>query len=257
MHIIKRTSTIQINKFFYTLAFASLLISCRTAYQPTNADYVEYKISAQLPKDSELISLTAPYRDSMNKIMSTVVGVAGETLERKQPESNLGNFMADMMLYAGNKLFGDTVDAAFVNYHGMRITVIPKGEVTVGKIFELMPFQNLVVLQRVKGDVLQQFLDLTAAEGGWPVAGIKMQIVNKKATNVSVNDKPLDPAKFYNIVNSDYIATGGDNASMLQSIPHESSGYLMRDAIFDYIKELQRQGKTISAKIENRVTNGQ
>ncbi len=44
---------------------------------------------------------------------------------------------------------------------------------------------------------------------------------------------------------------------MLQSIPHESSGYLMRDAIFDYIKELQRQGKTISAKIENRVTNGQ
>lgn len=257
MHIIKRTSIIQINKFFYTLAFTSLLISCKTAYQPTNADYVEYKISAQLPKDQGLVALTAPYRDSMNKIMTTVVGIAGETLERKQPESNLGNFMADMMLHAGNRFFGDSVDAAFVNYHGMRITIIPKGEVTVGKIFELMPFQNLVVLQRVRGDVLQKFLDLTAAEGGWPVAGVTMQIVDKKASNVKIKGESLDPLKMYNIVNSDYIATGGDNASMLSNIPHESSGHLMRDAIFDYIKELQKQGKTISAKIENRVTNGQ
>jgi 2',3'-cyclic-nucleotide 2'-phosphodiesterase (5'-nucleotidase family) len=257
MRIIKYTSVHKSSRFFYTLVFASLLFSCRTAYQPTTTDYVEYKISAQLPKDQELVALTAPYRDSMNKIMSTVIGIAGETLERKQPESNLGNFMADMMLYAGNKVFGDTVDAAFVNYHGMRITVIPKGQVTVGKIFELMPFQNLVVLQRVKGDILQRFLDLTAAEGGWPVAGITMKIVDKKATDVKIKGEPLDPSKTYNIINSDYIATGGDNAVMLQSIPHESSGYLMRDAIFDYIKELQRQGKTISSKVENRVTDGQ
>ena len=125
----------------------------------------------------------------------------------------------------------------------------------VGKIFELMPFDNILVLQKLKGSELQQLLDLIAARGGWPVAGMTMQIKDKKAINVMVGGKPLDPNAVYSVVNSDFVANGGDNADLLKALPRDTKGYLMRDALFDYINKLKREGKNITARIENRVTN--
>lgn len=198
-----------------------------------------------------------PYKDSVDKSMNDIVGYVDETLDKKRPESTLGNFMADAMLYAGKQQFKMPIDAAVVNFGGIRIPQLAKGAVTRGKIFELMPFDNIVVVQSVKGDVLQQFLDLIAAQGGWPIAGVTMQIKDGKAINVSVGGTPLDVNKTYNLVNSDYVANGGDNAAMLKPVPQKNIGYLMRDAIFDYIKALKAAGKNITAKEENRITNAQ
>lgn len=236
---------------------AVLLLSCHTAYVPTKAVYEDYRVTAALPRDSQLVSMMEPYRDSVNRSMSVVVGVTDVDMEKARPESALGNFMVDAMLYEARQKFGVPVDAAFTNYGGIRINQLPKGPVSRGKIFELMPFDNLLVLQQVKGSVLQQFLDLTAASGGWPAAGITMQIRDKKAVNIKVGGQPLDPNKTYTIANSDYVANGGDDAAMFRNIPQQSKGYLLRDALFDYINDLKAQGKNISATIENRVTNAQ
>ena len=84
-----------------------------------------------------------------------------------------------------------------------------------------------------------------------------MQIKEKKAVNIMIGGKPLDPNATYTLVNSDFVANGGDNADMLRDVPQITNGYLMRDAIFDYIKKLKANGKNISAKIENRVTNAE
>lgn len=189
--------------------------------------------------------------------MNDVVGVAEISLDKKMPECTLGNFLVDAFFAMAEEKYNTKVDAAFLNFGGMRLTQLPAGNVTNGKIFELMPFDNLLILQKLKGDVLQKFLDLIASRGGWPVAGISMQIKNKKAVNVMIGGKPLDPDATYTTVNSDFVANGGDNADMLRSIPQITNGYLMRDAIFDYIKKLKSQGKNISAKIENRVTNAE
>lgn len=187
--------------------------------------------------------------------MDGVIGYADVNMERKLPESELGNFLADAYLHMAKEKFNTDVDAAVMNNGGIRINQLPKGDVTRGRIFEIMPFDNLLVLQKLKGTVIQEFLDLTAADGGWPVAGITMQIKNGKAVNVIINGKPLNSEKVYTIANSDFVANGGGDADMLKDIPQLSNGYLMRDAIFDYIKYLKGIGKNINAKIENRVTN--
>ena len=204
-----------------------------------------------------MISLMQPYKDSVERGMSQVIGEAAVTLEKAQPAGTLNNFMADAMYVMAREKYGVSVDAAFVNYGGIRITQLTAGPVTRGKVFEIMPFDNLLILQQVKGSVLQQFLDLTAAWGGWPVAGLTMQIQNKKAVNVKIGGQSLDPNKTYTMANSDYVAMGGDNAAMLKDIAMQTNGYLMRDAIFDYIKLLQSQGKNISANDDNRVSNAQ
>lgn len=233
------------------------ITSCNTSYQGQSLQYKSYRINDVLQKDTLLLAFLEPYSSNVNKTMNEVVGVAVVSMDKKQPESTLGNFMADAFFTMAEEKYNTKVDAAFLNFGGIRLTQLPAGNVTTGKIFELMPFDNLLILQKIKGSVLQQLLDLTAARGGWPVAGITMQIKDKKAANVMVGGKPIDPDGTYTIVNSDFIANGGDNADMLRNVPQITNGYLMRDAIFDYIKKLKSQGKNISAKTENRVTNAQ
>lgn len=232
-------------------------VSCNTTYQSQSLQYKTYRIGDAQQKDSSLVVFLMPYSNTVNKTMNEVVGVAEVSLDKKQPEGTLGNFMVDAFLAMAKEKYNTHVDAAFVNFGGIRLTQLPAGNVTTGKIFELMPFDNLLILQKLKGDVFQQLLDLIAARGGWPVAGITMQLKDKKAINVMIGDKPLDPAAVYTVANSDFIANGGDNADMLRNVSQISNGYLMRDAILDYIKKLKGQGKNISAKIENRVTNAQ
>jgi 2',3'-cyclic-nucleotide 2'-phosphodiesterase (5'-nucleotidase family) len=250
-------STFLLKKYSLPALLLFLFTACNTIYTPTSVEYRDYRITAEQPKDSALLKLIQPYSDSVNSSMNEVVGYAETTLEKKQPDGSLNHFMADAMLYAGKQHFKIPIDAAFVNYGGVRITQLPKGAITRGKIFELMPFDNLVVVQQVTGEVLQQFLDFIATKGGWPVAGIVMQIKDKKAVNIIINGQPLEMSKTYHIINSDYVANGGDNADMLKPIAQQNIGYLMRDALFDYIKALKAEGIKITAKEENRITYAQ
>ena len=247
-------------RLFFPTALLLIFIagnSCNTTYQGQSLQYKSYRIANTQQQDSALLTFLKPYSDSVNNSMNGVVGIAEISLDKKQPESTLGNFMVDAFYTMAKEKYNTEVDGAFVNFGGIRLTQLPAGNVTRGKVFELMPFDNLLILQKLKGDALQQLLDLTAGKGGWPMAGISMQIKDKKAINVLIGGKPLDPNKTYTIVNSDFIANGGDNADMLRPVPQITNGYLMRDAIFDYINKLKGQGKNISANIENRVTNAQ
>ena len=230
-------------------------ISCHTSYQTSTLHYKDYQINEKQPLNKNLENLLQPYSDSVNRSMDVMVGKVPVTLNKKAPESTLGNFMADAFFIMAKEKYNTHIDAAFMNFGGIRLTQLPSGTVTRSKIFELMPFDNLLVLQKLKGSVLQQFLDLTASRGGWPVSGISMHIRDNKAVNVFVDGKPLDPNATYTTANSDFIANGGDNADMLRQVPQITNGYLMRDALFDYIKKLKSEGKDISATIENRVVN--
>lgn len=241
--------------FFAALIAFSAWVSCTTVYQPQSVQYNDYRISANARQDSNLVALLRPYADSVNRSMNAIVAVTAMELEKRQPEGTLGNVMADAMLVMGASHFKTKVDAAFVNYGGIRLTSIPAGNITRGKVFELAPFDNVTVLQRLSGTVLQQFLDHISGRGGWPCSGITWQIKDKKAINVLIGGKPLDPAATYTIANNDYVANGGDDCAMLRNIPQQNDGYVYRDAVLEYFAGFSRQGKKISAQIENRVTN--
>lgn len=232
-------------------------VSCNTVYQTTTLQYRNYRVNAAQPQDSAMRSFLRPYTDQVDKTMNEVLGINPENMDKQQPESTLGNFMTDAYYTMAMEKYKTRVDVAFMNYGGIRLNQLPAGNITVGKIFELMPFDNLLVLQKMKGSVLQQVLDMAAARGGWPVTGMTMQIRDKKAVNIWVGGKPLDPDAEYTVVNSDFLANGGDNLDMLRSIPQISNGYLMRDALMDYIRWQKSAGKKIGAGIEKRVTYAQ
>ncbi len=237
----------------FIIAFIFLL-SCKPLPQTAIVEYKDYQISKEAPVDSAFIRFLAPYGSVMKASMGKVIGFSTEGLSKKQPESSIGNFMADAMKQQAEKHFNQKVDAAFVNYGGVR-SYIPKGKLTVGMIFELMPFDNLIVLQKLTGKVLMQLLDKIAADGGWPVSGITMEIKDKKATHVMINGQAFNSSATYIIANSDYVANGGSDCSMLKGIAQMNKGILLRDALIDYASWLTANGKSVDAKIENRTTN--
>lgn len=243
-------------KFLSIFVFVLFAVSCSSTNQTTSTSllYKDYRIEKEAKKDPSLEKMLQPYSTSLSATMDKVIGFSNNGLSAKQPESGLGNLMADCMRIMAEKKFNKKVDAGFMNQFGIR-SYIPKGNITIGKIFELMPFDNLVVLQEIKGSVLHQLLDKIAADGGWPVSGVKMAIKEKKAINITVNGSPLSESATYTIANSDYVASGGDNAEMLHNVPQQSKGYLFRDALIEYVSNFTQQGKPVDQTIENRVIN--
>jgi 2',3'-cyclic-nucleotide 2'-phosphodiesterase (5'-nucleotidase family) len=159
-----------------------------------------------------------------------------------------------VMLWAAKKKFAQPVDAAIVNYGGIRLPEVAPGPFTRGKLFELSPFDNTIVLLNLKGYQLKQLLDHIAARGGWPVAGMRVHISNKKATNVIIGGRQLEENAEYVVAVPDYVANGGDDAAMLRGLPRQDRGILFRDEMESYFSQLQKEGKAITSAIEGRVT---
>lgn len=241
-------------------AWALLLLAfgtaCSPGYQVQKVAYQDYRIK-QTATQPAVAALMKPYADSVNKSMNNVLGTVAIELEKRQPEGSLGNFLVDGMLAMSTKHYGTKVDAAFMNYGGIRLNSIPAGAITQGKVFEILPFDNTIVLQKVSGKVLQQFVNHVAGRGGWPSAGIRYQIKNKTAINITVGGAPLDEMAIYTIANNDYVANGGDDCNMLRNIAQQTDGYLVRTAIIEYVQGLTAKGQPITGKIENRVSNAE
>ena len=233
-----------------------VFVSCKPVFKTSSLQYKDYKVE-NATVDTAVTSFLKPYADSVNSTMNMVIATLATDLEKRQPEGTLGNLMADAMKAMAEKYYNTQVDAAFVNYCGIRLPVVKAGAITKGKIYELMPFDNIIIIQKIPGTVLKEFLDHVASRGGWPVAGITMQIKNNKAENVLIKGKPLDLTAVYTIANSDYVANGGDKSEMLKTIPQINNGSLFRDALIEYFASFAKAGKQISVSIEKRVINAQ
>lgn len=242
------------SKLIAAIFFVTILFACAQQKKIATYHYKDYKIEQAQSTDSAVLQMLSTYSDSIQKTMNKVIGFSLKGLTKKQPESELGNFMTDCMKIMAEKKFNKKVDAAFVNYGGIR-SYLPKGNITTGNIFELMPFDNVIVIQEVKGSVLKLFLNKIAERGGWPVSGMRYQIKNKLPQNILINDVAIDYNKIYSIANTDYIAIqGGDDCAMLKGLPTLNMGYLFRDALIAYIIQQTQEGKPIESKIEGRIT---
>jgi 2',3'-cyclic-nucleotide 2'-phosphodiesterase (5'-nucleotidase family) len=237
------------------LILSVLAVACSTTYTPQSVDYVDYRVQQGRITDSSILHLLSPYSSRLSSSMNEVIAQVGTNLEKRQPEGTLGNLMADVMLATARKNYKTHVDAAFMNYGGIRLTQIPVGPLTRGKLFELSPFDNVVVLLEIRGKVLRQFLDHIAGRGGWPVSGLRMSITGNKASGIEVGGKPLNEDAQYTIAVLDYNANGGDDCNMLINLPRQNNGLIFRSQLEEYFAQLQKEGKSITASVEGRVTS--
>lgn len=245
------------------LAFLATLVafcacSKQTVISSVNVSHTEIN-NTNTTADSSVLIRIAPYKQKMESEMNEVVGVTSMPMVKAEPEGSLGNFVADLTLKKTNEKYspadGAKADVCLLNNGGLR-TSLPMGEITRGKVYELMPFDNRIVVLTLTGEKMQQLIEYLAYSGGAPVSGVKMGIKNKKPVNVTINGQPIDANRNYKVVTSDYLAAGGDKMRFFNDpIKIEDINYLLRDAIIDYMKEEHKKGNKLSTEADGRIYN--
>ncbi|MDB5226014.1 MAG: 5-nucleotidase [Bacteroidota bacterium] len=236
------------------LFFCVILLTACKSYFPATESSSLLKVNRSYGADLSVKSYYRPYKDSLDKIMKVPVVELQDDLVKKLPESTLGNLMVDMLKAKTEEYTKDKIDVGILNYGGIRSPSLTKGMLNVEHAYLLMPFDNYLVEQTLTGQQLKDFCDSIALKKGWPVSGMSFQIKNDKATNIMINNAPLNLSKTYKVALIDYVANGGDGMAFLKSIPQKQTGILFRDAILEYWKDQAKAGKKIFAKLENRIT---
>lgn len=232
-----------------------LLASCGSGHRIIRYEDKFLSVDSTLASDSMIAAEIAPYKVQFSKIMDEVLGVSEQVMMRDNPEGVLGNFTADVTLKKAREYCKDTctVDICVLNNGGLR-NPLPKGSITKGNVFQLMPFENEIVIMKLNGSDVKELLDFIANKGGMPVAGIRMKIKNNMASDVIIGEKPFDISKSYAVVTSDYLANGGDNMTFFaNAISKIKTGRLLRNAIIEYLQEEFKNGNTIQAKKDGRI----
>ncbi|RYZ47548.1 MAG: hypothetical protein EOP49_21045 [Sphingobacteriales bacterium] len=240
------------NKHLFLVIATLLFWSCRAPLALQSRQTQHYPISGNVAQDSAMQQMLEPYKTGVDTQMKIIVGHTDIPLSKAQPESTLGNFMADAQYEAARKL-DPKVEASVVNYGGIRLPYIAPGPITRGTVYELMPFDNTVAIVEIPGAVLKEFCDHMARSKGWPVKGISYTIRDKQAADVRLNGKPVNDHIVYKITVSDYLAHGGDNCSFLVPLRKRYTNVLLRDAMIEYIAALELSGKPLHPEIEQRI----
>jgi 2',3'-cyclic-nucleotide 2'-phosphodiesterase (5'-nucleotidase family) len=230
-----------------------LVVSCQKHLTISKNEYKQYGIDQQVGADSAIIRYYQPYKDKMQAEMSRVIGQTEQALTKpSDPETLMGNYFADAMLTEGLKK-DPTIQFTLATKGGLR-TTFPKGDITVSNVFELMPFENEMVVLKLSGQNVQKVIDFIAKKDGEPVSGIRMKIRDNVAYDVTIGGQPFDINKTYNLLTYDYLADGGDDLECLrQPLERKEINKRVRDALLENINDLTRQGKKINAQLDGRI----
>ena len=210
-------------------------------------------VGKAIAPDAGAAAYIQPFHEQVERQMQVVIGTAPVALSKNAGENPLVNFVADLQRTAASHYFkGQAIDLGVMTNGGMR-TALPAGPVTVGNVFELMPFENELVVLDAPGPVVRQLFDY-AAPVGMAVSGAVYTVgPDKRAQQILIGGQPFDPAKTYSIALSDYLAGGGDHMDFLKPATLRHTGILLRTAIVDHIKALTAAGQPVTAKVEGRV----
>lgn len=235
------------------------------------------KVTANDPvfnDDTNLYNVTNPVVDAKSQTIvdqanavvgakfKEVVGTAVTDLTRTQSaqpygDSVLGNWSAEATRKAVNADFGA------VNNGGLRCD-ISKGNITVGDMFQLMPFDNTIVTLKLNAAQIQILLEQAVQDNGKgiQIAGLSFTYDPSRPTMHRVcgvkkaDGSPLDPNYQYLVATNNFMGTGGDGfaefADPVVAKTYTDSFKLARDVYIDAVKAQ----KNVTAAIDQRVAPG-
>jgi 2',3'-cyclic-nucleotide 2'-phosphodiesterase (5'-nucleotidase family) len=201
--------------------------------------------------DSTLPELIT-YKQKLDQAMNVVIGNNTQKLEKTKPNPTLGHMVCDAMLAKAKSINANTV-AAICNYGGIRIPTLMPGDITLGKVYEVMPFDNTLCLVTLNGAALDSVCQQIAESGGAPIAGINFIIKNKKAIDITINGEAINNNTSYCVVINDYMANGGDKFDIFKSKPIQTTTILVRDAIIEHIKLCNKNNSNLLLQASTRI----
>lgn len=246
-------------KIQHFVIFTTLLFLGACQQSPSALLKIQAK---QLPIDSVLAvtssieNFVVPYRERVNHILDSTLAYTPTIISKLDGKYNTsaGNLLADIVLKEANPIFksrtGKDIEFVLLNHGGIR-SIISKGNVSARTAYEVMPFENSIVVVALSGKSVLEMVDfLIRSKRAHPISG--MQIVldkNDKLKTLKVGNIDFDENKNYFVATSNYLVTGGDNMGFFKNqIAMTDTDYLIRNAMIDYFTKVD----TIKAIVDDR-----
>jgi 2',3'-cyclic-nucleotide 2'-phosphodiesterase (5'-nucleotidase family) len=219
----------------------------RTALAPQPLGGLPLAVDASIPADRAADSLIAPYRATVAEQMNEPLAICPMPMERGNPEGALGALVADIVFTRARTETGLPVDVCVLNNGGLRIPW-PAGVITLGLVYEVMPFDNLITVVRISAAEMDTLANEIARHTGEPVSGLSLRIVKappkpgetrpqQRASDVKVGGVPLEEREYW-VATQDYLASGGGGLSALwEPLEKRVTTVFVRDAIADALRE--------------------
>jgi 2',3'-cyclic-nucleotide 2'-phosphodiesterase (5'-nucleotidase family) len=257
----------KINTLFYSLILLASLsfnsnVFGQEAVKATSPTYQitssQHKIDSNIIEDKAINDMLAPYAENVKKQMASTIGQAKETINKEGPGAGrLGMLITDIIRQQSAKASGHKVDLAFQNNGGLRAE-IPAGEITIGTIYRLMPFDNELAIVELSGtDVTELFESMGSSikDFGAAISGAELTFQDKKLVKAKIDGKDVDPKATYTLALTDYLYKGGgEYPTLRKGKNYKIVGLLLRDAIINYIKSEQAENRPIVTPTNPRIT---
>jgi len=232
--------------------------ACSYEYTVVKTEAEPIEVNSEYSANPSSEEIIAPFRKELGDSMNTVLCQSEMAMTKRRPESELGNLVADLCLAVGNELCQKkdilAIDFCLMNTGGLRAS-LPNGDITTGNVFELMPFENELVVVTLAPEGILELINYLKTSGGEPIAGIRIKH-GKDNFEASVNGQDINTEKEYRVLTTDYLANGGDKMTFFQEnnrVSIEILGMKMRDAIHLYFQRQGEANKSIKGILDGRL----
>lgn len=215
------------------------------------ASYRLIQVRPSLRSDPAIEKWLAPYRKKLHALMSKPLARLPRAISHKRGESPLGNLISDICLKFMGKV-GSKVDLFVMNHGGIRAE-LGSGVVTLQHTFEVLPFENTLVVVKVSGRLMLRMLSVVAQRGGEPIAGARIWVSQTRPylRKVQVGGKAVDPKRMYNLGTSDYLVQTGWLKPFLNLQSLRFTRYSLREA-FQW--GLRHRAVPLVSRLDGRVS---
>ena len=238
-------------KIVLLLLLAVGLMACHRPLRVVKAtsEVIIVDSTLDIIQDTAYLQHLAPFKAELEAALNAPIGYAPDALTVRKPECNMLNWASDALLSMARQLSPNHVDIAVVNIGGMR-TDWAAGDITRRHIFELMPFDNELVVLTMTGEEILNLCHIFVKLGGEGVAGLRMKARNGQLISASIGGKPIVPTAYYTVATSDYLSQGNDGMTPLaQHLDVWRSEEKIRDLYIRYVQQV----KTVQAIVDGRM----
>ena len=191
--------------------------------------------------DKAFSDMIDTYSANVKEKMNEVIGYCPQAIRKGSPESPLGNLTGDALVWMADEYFGVTADLGLYNSGGIRAE-ISQGDLTIGDVYAVYPFDNVLSLVTLKGKDLKTLFNYVASSGGLPISSSVRMVINhnNELKSVTVNGKAIDDNRTYTVATIDYLVNLG-RYGLENAIDRHDAPEIIRDYFVEYFRHLASQ----------------
>jgi 2',3'-cyclic-nucleotide 2'-phosphodiesterase (5'-nucleotidase family) len=234
------------------------------ASPPSIAGAMPVRVDGTLEEAPAVSAIVTRYREQLGEKLSVrLVDARAEIAAVGEPSNPLGLLVADEILtwlraHAGT----EPAPECFITNDGGLRAPLYAGEVRLTHVYEVMPFDNELVIIELSGERVQAMAVEIARKGGEPIAGLRLRLDSVSAEApaavvLEVGGVPFDPQRVYRVATTDYLAESGWLSDVVKGLPIRRTGVLMRDALAERFKQRAAEGRPLEPYTDDRIVSRQ